>query len=138
MSAWNSSTWCELALSKSMNFFFFFFQAEDGIRDVAVTGVQTCALPICRHLLLVAQDDGPAARRDARQGPLLAAIHRDEPGVLPDAFHRSLGHAPPRLHLLARPRCERSQPRVDDRRVPDRAVDPDLRGEPVAQPHARR
>src|SRR2546429_7310498 len=27
--------------------FFFFFQAEDGIRDVAVTGVQTCALPIC-------------------------------------------------------------------------------------------
>src|SRR5256884_3954167 len=32
---------------------FFFFQAEDGIRDVAVTGVQTCALPIsfpCAHL----------------------------------------------------------------------------------------
>src|SRR6478752_8224862 len=27
-------------------FYFFFFQAEDGIRDVAVTGVQTCALPI--------------------------------------------------------------------------------------------
>src|SRR2546422_6096310 len=27
-------------------FCFFFFQAEDGIRDVAVTGVQTCALPI--------------------------------------------------------------------------------------------
>src|SRR2546429_7281757 len=26
----------------------FFFQAEDGIRDVAVTGVQTCALPISR------------------------------------------------------------------------------------------
>src|SRR2546422_6131337 len=26
--------------------FCFFFQAEDGIRDVAVTGVQTCALPI--------------------------------------------------------------------------------------------
>src|SRR2546422_1470119 len=31
---------------------FFFFQAEDGIRDVAVTGVQTCALPICEGLLL--------------------------------------------------------------------------------------
>src|SRR5256886_13661044 len=30
---------------------FFFFQAEDGIRDLTVTGVQTCALPICcrRH-----------------------------------------------------------------------------------------
>src|SRR5207245_3749116 len=25
----------------------FFFQAEDGIRDATVTGVQTCALPIC-------------------------------------------------------------------------------------------
>src|SRR5437588_11678040 len=28
--------------------FFFFFQAEDGIRDHCVTGVQTCALPISR------------------------------------------------------------------------------------------
>src|SRR5437879_7252367 len=27
--------------------FVFFFQAEDGIRDTSVTGVQTCALPIC-------------------------------------------------------------------------------------------
>src|SRR2546426_2287310 len=34
-------------------FFFFFFQAEDGIRDYKVTGVQTCALPI----------SSPAARR---------------------------------------------------------------------------
>src|SRR2546430_10446043 len=32
--------------------YFFFFQAEDGIRDLTVTGVQTCALPIsCHHLL---------------------------------------------------------------------------------------
>src|SRR5690606_39989941 len=30
-------------------YFFFFFQAEDGIRDFHVTGVQTCALPICRY-----------------------------------------------------------------------------------------
>src|SRR3989475_2614575 len=28
---------------------FFFFQAEDGIRDLTVTGVQTCALPISAH-----------------------------------------------------------------------------------------
>src|SRR5436305_14164327 len=28
-------------------FLYFFFQAEDGIRDADVTGVQTCALPIC-------------------------------------------------------------------------------------------
>src|SRR2546430_7534149 len=31
----------------SVFIFFFFFQAEDGIRDLTVTGVQTCALPIC-------------------------------------------------------------------------------------------
>src|SRR5207253_6418642 len=31
--------------------FFFFFQAEDGIRDGHVTGVQTCALPILTGLL---------------------------------------------------------------------------------------
>src|SRR5256885_12792742 len=29
-----------------VSIFFFFFQAEDGIRDYKVTGVQTCALPI--------------------------------------------------------------------------------------------
>src|SRR5256884_674589 len=33
-------------ISVMMFHMFFFFQAEDGIRDVAVTGVQTCALPI--------------------------------------------------------------------------------------------
>src|SRR2546430_10646994 len=32
-----------------MTWLFFFFQAEDGIRDLTVTGVQTCALPICDH-----------------------------------------------------------------------------------------
>src|SRR2546430_10493188 len=30
-----------------VSFYCFFFQAEDGIRDLTVTGVQTCALPIC-------------------------------------------------------------------------------------------
>src|SRR2546422_8149765 len=55
---------------------FFFFQAEDGIRDVAVTGVQTCALPICERrepehrllggLLLQANLDGAAAGSAAR------------------------------------------------------------------------
>src|SRR2546429_6449810 len=33
-------------LEVHLELLFFFFQAEDGIRDVAVTGVQTCALPI--------------------------------------------------------------------------------------------
>src|SRR5256885_6325639 len=36
--------WIEVSL-----YFFFFFQAEDGIRDYKVTGVQTCALPICSN-----------------------------------------------------------------------------------------
>src|SRR2546422_1710610 len=49
-------------LSYIVFFFFFFFQAEDGIRDVAVTGVQTCALPI--YLVR----PGPH-RADARNGP---------------------------------------------------------------------
>src|SRR5690349_24097278 len=40
-------------------FIFFFFQAEDGIRDLYVTGVQTCALPI--------YDDEEPARRIAVQ-----------------------------------------------------------------------
>src|SRR3989442_9793670 len=36
------TTYC----AKASCVFFFFFQAEDGIRDADVTGVQTCALPI--------------------------------------------------------------------------------------------
>src|SRR2546430_6761612 len=48
---------------------FFFFQAEDGIRDLTVTGVQTCALPICPRgqpvLLLVW--GGHVRRRRAAQ-----------------------------------------------------------------------
>src|SRR5690349_22045297 len=36
-------------------FFFFFFQAEDGIRDLYVTGVQTCALPISADRMARAQ-----------------------------------------------------------------------------------
>src|SRR5215208_2247325 len=42
---------------EGMNFLFFFFQAEDGIRDGHVTGVQTCALPISA--------DGQPLYRDA-------------------------------------------------------------------------
>src|SRR5690606_40190978 len=45
--------------------FFFFFQAEDGIRDFHVTGVQTCALPIWSHA-----EQGRAPRR-RQQGPRL-------------------------------------------------------------------
>src|SRR2546425_8664624 len=56
-----------------MGFFFFFFQAEDGIRDKLVTGVQTCALPIFVHARLV---------------PLLAVL-----AAAPQGGHRV--HTPP-------------------------------------------
>src|SRR5256885_3886426 len=57
-----STVWCDSASSctkavcyyvtlrywtQDLESIFFFFQAEDGIRDYKVTGVQTCALPIC-------------------------------------------------------------------------------------------
>src|SRR2546423_7386018 len=50
----------------SICFFFFFFQAEDGIRDKLVTGVQTCALPISRPDLPLDGADPvePDCRRD--------------------------------------------------------------------------
>src|SRR2546422_676323 len=45
----NSYLICACGFIQTMFYaFFFFFQAEDGIRDVAVTGVQTCALPILK------------------------------------------------------------------------------------------
>src|SRR5206468_8469452 len=49
---------------------FFFFQAEDGIRDLIVTGVQTCALPILQFSL----DVGIGLhRRSVRQDVRLSA-----------------------------------------------------------------
>src|SRR5699024_11121257 len=49
--------------------FFFFFQAEDGIRDRNVTGVQTCALPISAYLT-------PAARHALRR-PVPVTVRHD-------------------------------------------------------------
>src|SRR5256885_9570539 len=61
---------------------FFFFQAEDGIRDYKVTGVQTCALPIYRHApvprsgwRMRGRHDPRRPRRKARHSPLPAG-HR--------------------------------------------------------------
>src|SRR2546430_3387990 len=42
-------------------FCFFFFQAEDGIRDLTVTGVQTCALPISRVTGAMAKASKPCS-----------------------------------------------------------------------------
>src|SRR5215203_4132157 len=49
-------------------FFFFFFQAEDGIRDIGVTGVQTCALPIWTDGVEVTLEDGSTRTADVVVG----------------------------------------------------------------------
>src|SRR3989449_1533026 len=55
---------CLVIVHEAVELVFFFFQAEDGIRDVAVTGVQTCALPILKEARAMARraaeagDDG--------------------------------------------------------------------------------
>src|SRR2546430_13295665 len=80
--------------------FFFFFQAEDGIRDLTVTGVQTCALPIlvCANLAEV----GRFARLDTWQFRILRAClpgpytfllraTRETPRRLQHARRRTIG-----------------------------------------------
>src|SRR2546422_5078062 len=47
---------------------FFFFQAEDGIRDVAVTGVQTCALPILAQAVAASVLQSSAVNGQASTG----------------------------------------------------------------------
>src|SRR2546423_9120473 len=61
-------------VSTSSAFEFFFFQAEDGIRDKLVTGVQTCALPIFPHARH--REGGAAHRRPLPRGgaPLHAPL----------------------------------------------------------------
>ena len=54
------------------------------------------------HLLLVPEDDRPAAERGARQAALLAHDDRHEHDVLPDALRRPARHAAAHLHLRAR------------------------------------
>src|SRR2546430_5514811 len=59
---------------------FFFFQAEDGIRDLTVTGVQTCALPISESMSGVSIQMRPPGtsqslmRRTIRTGSLKCSI----------------------------------------------------------------
>src|SRR5258707_9891905 len=53
---------------------FFFFQAEDGIRDIGVTGVQTCALPISLAVHLISTDGHAALLLVRMRGDLRAAV----------------------------------------------------------------
>src|SRR5207237_6486301 len=86
----------------------FFFQAEDGIRDSSVTGVQTCALPIYRiH----------ARRTPSRQE---TCDQRDD---CQDQKGRTEGHRVARAHFVkqiakqARQRERRRRTRSEERRV---------------------
>src|SRR5256884_2190182 len=58
-----------LVIESLLSFLFFFFQAEDGIRDVAVTGVQTCALPI-----FLDEQRGGVSIQISRNGVRLALV----------------------------------------------------------------
>src|SRR5207244_10113346 len=70
-------------------FIFFFFQAEDGIRDDLVTGVQTCALPISIHALLggrarlaeVHAADGVGELAQGREHDVRLDVHPDGEAV---------------------------------------------------------
>src|SRR2546422_5499364 len=70
---------------------FFFFQAEDGIRDVAVTGVQTCALPICagvRVLALAQQAGGGPQPLGALRNRPASPVARRPVGALENPLER--------------------------------------------------
>src|SRR5256884_1090899 len=77
---------------------FFFFQAEDGIRDVAVTGVQTCALPIfdsaSRSAIVYAKVVLLSDSSDASPSSVAAAGYTDEVGRF------SLQASKPGLYVL--------------------------------------
>src|SRR5437667_1970318 len=64
--------------------FFFFFQAEDGIRDRDVTGVQTCALPIYPVVLPSRGYASPGAHRHRADRSGDPYGRRGEPLPLPD------------------------------------------------------
>src|SRR6266403_5234880 len=61
--------------------FLFFFQAEDGIRDLYVTGVQTCALPIWAKIPSATSCRG--ARAPARPRVVLRARRRTDRATVP-------------------------------------------------------
>src|SRR2546429_8889466 len=72
---------------------FFFFQAEDGIRDVAVTGVQTCALPICGGIRLRWRRSDRACRASFRRLPEVDRLGdalgaKGQRGLLPQSRRR--------------------------------------------------
>src|SRR5256885_2526777 len=82
----------------------FFFQAEDGIRDYKVTGVQTCALPIFEDIALTRQ-----AEHQTQTGCLL---HR-----LDDVEICRVRHGDDQLSISDRERTQTGLARSEERRV---------------------
>src|SRR5256885_9181131 len=83
-----------------------FSQAEDGIRDYRVTGVQTCALPICRGLGHGLGGDGV---RWAGQGlPAIVSINGPDidPGIPEPAARRAWARSRTGPHARRLPRSE--------------------------------
>src|SRR5207245_3248217 len=72
--------------------FVFFFQAEDGIRDATVTGVQTCALPILEDFFRRRSRVMPPNNRKQAMLPTTAEII-DNPIGTACGFAVDIGHA---------------------------------------------
>src|SRR5438034_4138777 len=60
----------------SFFFVFFFFQAEDGIRDHCVTGVQTCALPISQERFSAVQKDAPMLKEEVDEEDIAKLVSK--------------------------------------------------------------
>src|SRR5256886_17113676 len=69
---------------------FFFFQAEDGIRDLTVTGVQTCALPISAVAAVNTGRSGVWILAQASSDPKCVRCWHRRPDVGSDARHPQL------------------------------------------------
>src|SRR6266850_1741058 len=80
---------------------FFFFQAEDGIRDYKVTGVQTCALPICEG---TGAHPGRRAHRQSRRGQRARSHAADDGAAWQRTCHRRRRHPQSRSEQVRRPR----------------------------------
>src|SRR2546430_12842220 len=70
---------------------FFFFQAEDGIRDLTVTGVQTCALPISCERAVRLRRAGRGGERDPRGAPRREP--RDRKSTRLNSSHSQISYA---------------------------------------------
>src|SRR5699024_11638106 len=71
--------------------FFFFFQAEDGIRYRNVTGVQTCALPILRWSIIFSAIAGPIPGRVCKVVASATFRSTSSPPLCPRSEERRVG-----------------------------------------------